>query len=41
MFEKIFRALEPFGQLLADCLFNHPLSRKTDQGAGLGDDTVV
>ena len=35
--EQIFGALESFGQLFADGLFDHPLPGEADQRAGLGD----
>ena len=36
MRQQIFRPLEPFGQFLADGLFDHPLPGEPDQRAGFG-----
>ena len=39
--EQIFGALEAFGQLLADGLFDHPRAGEADQRPGLGDVDVA
>ena len=37
MIQQIFRALEPFGQLFADRLFDHARPGETNQRVGFGD----